>query len=123
MRIWDLHTHFATSGGTTAEQRAGTLLRAADRMGIERLCLYMGFPWSQDPSPEKFRAENDQAKSNKAAIGAEHGLLGDPIAFSAPAARAVHCGKVRLEERANKRTGALSGPGPGSLGLRPVDYS
>lgn len=35
----------------------------ADRLGIERLCLYMGFPWSADPSPEKFRAENDQVLS------------------------------------------------------------
>ena len=63
MRIWDLHTHFATAGGLTAEQRAERLLRVADRMGIERLCLYMGFPWSQDPAPDKFRAENDQVLS------------------------------------------------------------
>lgn len=63
MRIWDLHTHFVTSAGATAEQRAEKLLRCADRMGIERLCLYMGFPWSQDPTPEKLRAENDQVLS------------------------------------------------------------
>lgn len=63
MRIWDLHTHFPTTGGATAEQRAEKLLRVADRMGIERLCLYMGFPWSQDPAPEKFRVENDQVLS------------------------------------------------------------
>lgn len=63
MRIWDLHTHFPSTGGITAEQRAEKLLRCADRLGIERLCLYMGFPWSQDPSPEKFRAENDQVLS------------------------------------------------------------
>ena len=64
MRIWDLHTHFPTSNGlASAEQRAEKLLRCADRMDIERLCLYMGFPWSQDPSPEKFRADNDQVMS------------------------------------------------------------
>lgn len=64
MRIWDLHTHFATSAGVaTAEQRAEKLLRVADRMGIERLCLYMGYPFSQDPSPEKLRTENDQVLS------------------------------------------------------------
>src|SRR5688500_17243338 len=39
MRIWDLHTHFPASGGATAEKRAEALLRVADRMGIERLCL------------------------------------------------------------------------------------
>jgi predicted TIM-barrel fold metal-dependent hydrolase len=60
MRIWDLHTHFPSSGGSTAEQRAEKLLRVADRMGIERLCLFMGFPMTQDPTPEKLRAENDQ---------------------------------------------------------------
>ena len=63
MRIWDLHTHFPTSGIATAEQRVAKLLRSADRMGIERLCLYMGYPWSQDPSPEKLRSENDQVLS------------------------------------------------------------
>lgn len=63
MRIWDLHTHFPTTGGATAAQRAEKLLRVADRMGIERLCLYMGFPWSQDPTPEDFRRQNDQVLS------------------------------------------------------------
>jgi predicted TIM-barrel fold metal-dependent hydrolase len=63
MRIWDLHTHFPTASGGTAEQRAEKLLRVADRVGIERCCLYMGFPWSQDPSPESFRAQNDQVLS------------------------------------------------------------
>jgi len=63
MRIWDLHTHFAMSGGPSPEQRAGKLLRVADRMGIERLCLYMGYPFVQDPTPEQFRAQNDQVLS------------------------------------------------------------
>jgi uncharacterized protein len=63
MRIWDLHTHFPASAGATAEKRAEALLRVADRMGIERLCLYMGFPLVQDPSPENMRAENDQVLS------------------------------------------------------------
>ena len=63
MRIWDLHTHFPSGGIATAEQRVQALLRSADRMGIERLCLYMGYPWSQDPSPEKLRSENDQVLS------------------------------------------------------------
>lgn len=63
MRIWDLHTHFPTAAGGPAEQRAEKLLRVADRVGIERCCLYMGFPWSQDPSPEDFRRQNDQVLS------------------------------------------------------------
>jgi hypothetical protein len=32
----------------------------ADRMGIERLCIYMGQHWSRDPSPEDMRAQNDE---------------------------------------------------------------
>jgi hypothetical protein len=62
MRIWDLHTHFPAIGGS-AEQRAERLLRVADRMGIERLCLFMGFPMTQDPKPDRFRFENDQVLS------------------------------------------------------------
>jgi hypothetical protein len=63
MRIWDLHTHFPQAGGPTPEKRAEKLLRVADRMGIERLCLYMGYPMLQDPTPEQFRAQNDQVLS------------------------------------------------------------
>ncbi|HEY3900425.1 MAG TPA: amidohydrolase family protein [Chthoniobacter sp.] len=63
MRIWDLHTHFPSAGGRTPELRAETLLRVADRMGIERLCLYMGYPTIADPTPEQFRAQNDQVLS------------------------------------------------------------
>lgn len=60
MRIWDLHTHFPSNAGFSPEQRAEKLIRVADRMGIERCCLYMGFPWSRDPSPDKLREENEQ---------------------------------------------------------------
>ncbi len=36
------------------------LIEFADRMGIERLCVYMGMNWTQDPSPENFRQQNDE---------------------------------------------------------------
>jgi len=36
------------------------LIRFADRMGIERLCVYMGMKWSHDPSPEDMRRQNDE---------------------------------------------------------------
>ena len=35
------------------------LLRYADRMGVERLVVYMGMRWSQDPSPADLRQQND----------------------------------------------------------------
>ena len=60
MTIWDLHVHLSGVPGATPAERMGNLLALADRMGIERLCVYMGIPWSRDPKPETFRKENDQ---------------------------------------------------------------
>lgn len=60
MIIWDLHCHLSGVSGTTPEARLGQLLRFADRMGVERLCVFMGMEWDYDPSPEKFRRENDE---------------------------------------------------------------
>jgi predicted TIM-barrel fold metal-dependent hydrolase len=36
------------------------MLKYADRMGIERLCVYMGMKWSHDPTPEDMRKQNDE---------------------------------------------------------------
>lgn len=60
--IWDLHCHLAGSAlrGTLPEERLGNLIQIADRLGIERLCVYMGLRFSHDPSPETFRKENDE---------------------------------------------------------------
>ena len=60
--IWDVHCHLASPlKGATPEARLGRLLEVADRMGIRRLCVYMGMKWSYDPSPDEFRKQNDQA--------------------------------------------------------------
>lgn len=59
-QIWDLHCHLSGVPGRTPLERAEQLLTYADRVGIERLCLYMGMAWSQNPTPEKLRLENDQ---------------------------------------------------------------
>jgi uncharacterized protein len=58
--IWDLHCHLSGVPGNTPEARLGKLLEYADRMGISRLCFFMGMEWSYDPSPEKMRQENDE---------------------------------------------------------------
>lgn len=58
--IWDLHCHLSGVPGNTPEARLGQLLEYADRMGIARLCVFMGLEWSCDPSPEKMRQENDE---------------------------------------------------------------
>src|SRR3954454_21458424 len=59
--IWDVHCHLANPlKESTPEARLGRLLEVADRMGISRLCVYMGMKWSYDPSPDDFRKQNDQ---------------------------------------------------------------
>ncbi len=58
--IWDLHCHLGGVPGETPEARLGNLLSFADRFGIARLCLSMGMDWSENPSPERMRQENDE---------------------------------------------------------------
>ncbi|MPY90247.1 MAG: amidohydrolase family protein [Luteitalea sp.] len=60
MRIWDLHCHLSAVEGDTPGERIDTLLRYADRMGIERICVFMGTQWKHDPLPEDFRHQNDE---------------------------------------------------------------
>lgn len=60
MRIWDLHCHLSGVSGLTPEERLKQLLVYADRMGIERLCIYMGMKWAQDPSPADLVLQNSE---------------------------------------------------------------
>ena len=61
LEIWDVHCHLASPlQDRTPEARLGRLLEVADRMGISRLCVYMGMKWSYDPSPDEFRKQNDE---------------------------------------------------------------
>ena len=63
MKIWDLHCHIAgvgLSGEATPERRLAKLLSIADRMGIERVCVYMGMRFANDPSPADLRRDNDE---------------------------------------------------------------
>ena len=59
-RVWDLHVHLSGVKGATPEDRLGKLLKYADRMGIERVCVYMGMQFIQDPSPAELRTQNDE---------------------------------------------------------------
>jgi uncharacterized protein len=58
--IWDVHCHLSGVPGAIPEARLGQLLGYADRMGIARLCIFMGMEWSYDPSPEELRQANDE---------------------------------------------------------------
>ena len=43
MMIWDLHCHITGGlGGRTPDESMAQLMKVADRMGIERLVIYMG---------------------------------------------------------------------------------
>lgn len=58
--IWDAHTHLSGVPGSTPEQRLAKLLQYADRLGVSRLCVFMGMNFSHDPSPEDMRRQNDE---------------------------------------------------------------
>jgi len=61
LRIWDLHAHLSGVSGDTPESRAEKLIAYADRMNVERFCLFMGMRWSRDPDPDTLRRQNDEA--------------------------------------------------------------
>ena len=56
--IWDVHCH-VTTPGPTPSARMEALVRIADRVGVERLCINMSPPWNYEPTPEQFRKSND----------------------------------------------------------------
>jgi predicted TIM-barrel fold metal-dependent hydrolase len=58
--IWDVHTHLYGVEGRTPDERMTRLLHFADRLGIERVCVFMGYPFAEDPTPEELRRQNDQ---------------------------------------------------------------
>ena len=58
--IWDLHCHITSASGNTPEDRTAKLLEFADRLGIDRLMLSLGYPLLEDPPPHQLREENDQ---------------------------------------------------------------
>ena len=60
MEVWDLHCHLGGVTGRTPDERMSALIKFADRMGIDRLCVYMGMTMVQDPSPAEFRQQNDE---------------------------------------------------------------
>src|SRR6266404_1038454 len=58
--IWDLHCHLSGFEGRTPDEKMAQMILYADRMGVDRLCVYMGYPFDYDPSPEKLRTHNNQ---------------------------------------------------------------
>lgn len=60
MEIWDAHCHLIGMPGVFPEDRLRHLLGYADRMGVARLCIFMGMDAIQNPSPEEMRQQNDE---------------------------------------------------------------
>jgi predicted TIM-barrel fold metal-dependent hydrolase len=59
MRIWDLHCHPSTFGTEEPVAAMTDVIRTADRMGVERLCIYLGSLRHLDPNPQDLKAHND----------------------------------------------------------------
>ncbi len=61
MMIWDLHCHITEHlGGRTPDESMARMMALADRMGIDRVVIYMGDKAVADPSPDELRRQNDQ---------------------------------------------------------------
>jgi uncharacterized protein len=60
VRIWDLHCHLNGFEGASPSAKAAEMLRFADRMRVERMCVYLGYPFSTDPPPDDLRTQNNQ---------------------------------------------------------------
>lgn len=58
--IWDVHAHLSGVDGRTPADRMAHLVRYMDRMGVDRVCVFMGYPFLTDPTPEQLRHQNDQ---------------------------------------------------------------
>ncbi len=57
---WDGHCHLAGCPGRTTTERMHWLVEHAERLGIERLIVFMGYPFVYDPDPAELRRQNDQ---------------------------------------------------------------
>ena len=56
--VWDMHAHLTGVSGTP-EERITQLLAYADRMGIDKVIIFLGFSREHDPPPRQFRQDND----------------------------------------------------------------
>jgi len=74
LHIWDGHCHMEGFKGATPQERMQNILRYADRMGVERMCLFLGMQFDFYAGPESMRKQNDEVMealkhSNGRALG------------------------------------------------------
>ena len=70
LRIWDCHTHLIGFEGSTPAERMADMLRFADRMDIERMCVFLGMKEAFHGGREEMRQQNDEVLD---ALGHSHG--------------------------------------------------
>lgn len=57
--VWDAHGHLKGASGTPPE-RIARLLEYADRVGVDKVIVFMGFSRLHDPPPDQIRRDNDE---------------------------------------------------------------
>jgi len=57
--VWDAHGHLKGASGTPS-QRIARLLEYADRVGVDKVIVFMGFSRLHDPPPDQIRRDNDE---------------------------------------------------------------
>lgn len=62
LEIWDGHTHLLGLPGKTPEERLERLLECASRLGIGRVCVFMGTKWQYDPTPDEMQEANNEVR-------------------------------------------------------------
>ena len=57
--VWDTHCHFQGLG-RTPQECIDRMLQYADRVGIDRVVVFLGTSRLHDPPPDVFRRDNDE---------------------------------------------------------------
>jgi predicted TIM-barrel fold metal-dependent hydrolase len=60
LHIWDGHCYLMGFEGSTPAERMQSILRYDDRMGIEKMCLFLGMEFKFHEGPEAMRKQNDE---------------------------------------------------------------
>lgn len=60
LHIWDGHTHLIGFHGSTPAERMAEMLQFADRLGIERMCVFLGMKEGFHMGREEMRQQNDE---------------------------------------------------------------
>jgi predicted TIM-barrel fold metal-dependent hydrolase len=60
LNIWDGHTHLIGFAGRTPRERMDNMVRFADRMYVQRMCVFLGMKEAFHGGREEMRQQNDE---------------------------------------------------------------